>query len=101
MTVTWNSSMRVGAAVQEKFKVLSFSVKIQDLSFLIVPDNVLVEDIVLRARIFLQGENLRSTIGRRRRLCTVTFLEASLLEKLNFWCCLSSISTAIPRNRSL
>jgi hypothetical protein len=29
---------------------------------------------------FLQGEDLRSMIERRRRLCTVSFLKASLLE---------------------
>jgi hypothetical protein len=47
---------------------------------------------------FLQGENLRSMIGRRRRLCVVSFMEASLLEKLDFWCCLGGVSTAATRN---
>jgi hypothetical protein len=43
---------------------------------------------------FLQGETLRSVIGRRWCLCTVSFLEASLLEMLDFWCCLGELSTA-------
>jgi hypothetical protein len=47
---------------------------------------------------FLQGENLRSMIGQRRRLCVVSFLEASLLEKMNFWCCPGGVSTAASRN---
>jgi hypothetical protein len=37
---------------------------------------------------FLQGENLRSVIGWWQRFCIVSFLEASLMEKLIFWCCL-------------
>jgi hypothetical protein len=47
---------------------------------------------------FLQCENLRSMIGQRRCLCAVSFLEASLLEKLDFWCCLGGVSTAATRN---
>jgi hypothetical protein len=43
---------------------------------------------------FLRGENLRSMIGRRRRLCTVSFLEASLLEKLDFGCYLGGVGSA-------
>jgi hypothetical protein len=33
---------------------------------------------------FLQDENLRSTIRRRRRLWIISFLKASLSEKLDF-----------------
>jgi hypothetical protein len=43
---------------------------------------------------FLQGENLRSLIGRRRRLCTVLFLKTSFLKKLEFWCCLGDVRVA-------
>jgi hypothetical protein len=51
---------------------------------------------------FLQGENLRSIIGRRHRLCTVSLLEASLLEKLDFGCYLGGVSSAAAtRNCSL
>jgi hypothetical protein len=45
-----------------------------------VPGNGLVGGIVFVSEDVLQGEDLRSMIGRRRRLCTVSFLEASLLE---------------------
>jgi hypothetical protein len=34
------------------------------------------------------GENLRSSIARRRRWCTVPFLEESLLKSLGFRYCL-------------
>jgi hypothetical protein len=47
---------------------------------------------------FLQGENLRSMIGQRRRLCNISFLETSLLEKLHFWCCLGGVSVAATGN---
>jgi hypothetical protein len=50
--------------------------------------NGLVECTIFENRDDLQGENLRSLIGRQRRLCTVPFLEASLLESLEFTCCL-------------
>jgi hypothetical protein len=33
---------------------------------------------------YLQGENLRSLIGRQRHLCVVPFLKASLLKSLEF-----------------
>jgi hypothetical protein len=39
--------------------------------------------------------------GRQWSLCTVSFLEASLLEKLDFWCCLGGVCTTATRNRSL
>jgi hypothetical protein len=60
-----------------------------------VPDNNLAEDIVYMSEDFIQGENLKSIIGRRWRLCTISFLEATLLEKLDFWCCLGG---AAPSN---
>jgi hypothetical protein len=50
---------------------------------------------------FLQGENLWSMIGQRRRLCTISFLKASLLEKLDFLCCFGGGCTTATRNRSL
>jgi hypothetical protein len=51
---------------------------------------------------YLQDENLRSLIGRRRRLCTVPFLEASFLESLEFRCylcggCIFAARTGIPQ----
>jgi hypothetical protein len=50
---------------------------------------------------FLQSENLRSMTRWRRRLCTISFLEASLLEMLDFCCCLGLVSVAVTRNWSL
>jgi hypothetical protein len=38
---------------------------------------------------------------RWRRLCTVSFLEASLLEKLDFWCCLGDVCIGATMNRPL
>jgi hypothetical protein len=57
-----------------------------------------VEGIVFVSKDFLQGENLNSITGRRWRLCTVFLLEASLLEKLDFWYCLGRIYAAATRN---
>ena len=60
--------------------------------------NGLVEVIVFFAsEDFLQGENLGSLIGRRRRVCIVSFFEASLLEGLDFWCCFGGVSVAAKR----
>jgi hypothetical protein len=47
------------------------------------------------------GDSTGVLIGRQRRLCTVSFLEASLLEMLDFWCCLGGVSAAATRNLSL
>ena len=58
-----------------------FRVKTQGLAFLVVPGSDLIEGIVGNT-VFLQGENLRSLIGQRQRLCIVSFLEALLLENL-------------------
>jgi hypothetical protein len=55
-----------------------------------VPGNNLAEGIVFMSEDFLQGENLKSMIGRWR-LCTVSFFEAMFLEKLDFWCCLGEL----------
>jgi hypothetical protein len=63
-----------------------------------VSGNVLVDDIIFVSDDFLQGENLRSTIGRWWCSCTVSFLETSLLEKLDFWCYLGGVSVAGTRN---
>jgi hypothetical protein len=60
-----------------------------------VPGNGLVEGIVFMSE---EGENLKYIIGRRVCLCVVSFLEASLLEKLDFWCCLGGVSAAATRN---
>jgi hypothetical protein len=62
-----------------------------------VSGNGLVEDIVIVSDIFLQGENLRTMIGRRRCLCTVLFLEASHLDMLDFSCYLGGVSVAVAR----
>jgi hypothetical protein len=67
-----------------------------------VPGNDLVEGIVFVSKDFLQDENLKSMIGQRQRLRTVFFLDALLLEKLNFGCYLGGVSTAAAtRNGSL
>jgi hypothetical protein len=47
-----------------------------------------------------QNSNLRFNtyvsykIGRQQCMCTISFLDASLLEKLDFWFCLGGVSTA-------
>jgi hypothetical protein len=46
-SVTWYNGMQVGTTTQEEFRVLPCRVKIQDLAFMVVPDNGLTEDIVL------------------------------------------------------
>jgi hypothetical protein len=51
-----------------------------------VPDNGFVEDIIFKNGDYLQGENLKSLIGGRWRLCIVPFLVASLLESLKLRC---------------
>ena len=78
VAAVWN----VGATAQVKFKVLPFRVKIQGLALIGCASNDLVEGIVFESGDYLQGEDPRSLIGRRRRWCTVSFLEASLLEYL-------------------
>jgi hypothetical protein len=100
-SISWSSSMQVGATAQEKSTVLSFRMKIQGLALIGCTWQLSCCRHCFESEDFLQGENLRSMIGRRQRLCTVPFLEASLLEKLDFWCCLGGVSTAVLRNRSL
>jgi hypothetical protein len=63
-----------------------------------VHSNDLVEGVGFVGEDFLQGENLRSVIGQQRRLCNVSFFEASVLEKLEFWCCLGGVSVAAIGN---
>jgi hypothetical protein len=46
--------MQVGATAQEKSKVLSFRMKIQGLTLMVVLGNGLVEGIVLRATTFFR-----------------------------------------------
>jgi hypothetical protein len=65
---------------------------------MVVLVNDLVEGIIFVSENFLRGENLRSMIGRQRCLCIVSFLETSLLEKLDFWCCHDGVSAAVTRN---
>jgi hypothetical protein len=36
-----------------------------------------------------------------KAFCTVSFLEVSLLVKLNFWCCIGGVCVAATRNISL
>jgi hypothetical protein len=58
--------------------------------------------ILFPSKDFMQGENLRSMIERRWRLCTVFFLGTSLLEKLDFGSYLGGVSNAaVTRNESL
>jgi hypothetical protein len=61
---------------------------------LVILDNGLVERVVLRGD-FLSGEKLNYMIGRQRRLCIVSFSEASLLENLDFMCCLVGVCVLI------
>jgi hypothetical protein len=65
---------------------------------MVVIGNGLVEGIVLRVWTFFRVKT-RSLIGRRRRLCTVPFLEAPLLKKLDFWCCLGDVSADVSRSK--
>jgi hypothetical protein len=62
---------------------------------------VLLKSLLFYSEYFLQSENLKSMIGRWWRLCIVSFLEASLLEKLDFWCYLGGVSTVTTKNWSL
>jgi hypothetical protein len=45
-----------------------------------------------------QCENLRFMVGRRQCLYTISFLEASLLKKLDFWWGIGGVSAAAIRN---
>jgi hypothetical protein len=56
-------------------------------------DNDLVEDIVFVSKDFLQGENLRSMIGRMT-LMHCLFLESVPFGEEDFWCYLGGVSTA-------
>jgi hypothetical protein len=46
--------------------------------------NGLVEKEFFNGVDFLQDENLWSMVGKRWRLCIISFLKASVLEKLDF-----------------
>jgi hypothetical protein len=96
-----SSSMQVGATTQEKLTVLPFRVKIQGLALIGCAWQWPCYRNCFESGDFLQGENLRSMIGRRRRLCTVFFLEASLLENMNFRCCLGGVCAAATRTVTL
>jgi hypothetical protein len=97
----WSSGMRVGATAQEKFKILPFRVKIQGLALIGCAWQCSCWRHCFERDDFLQGENLRSMIGRRQRLCTVSLLEASLMAKLIFWCCLGGVSVVVSSYGSL
>jgi hypothetical protein len=93
--------MQVGATAQEKSTVLSFRMKIQGLALIGYTWQLSCCRHCFESEDFLQGENLRSMIRRRQRLCIIPFLEVSFLEKMDFWCYLGGVSTAVLRNRSL
>jgi hypothetical protein len=81
-----SSSMKVGVVAQVKFIVLSFRVKIQGLALIGCASQWPYWRYCFESEDYLQGENIISLIGRRRRLCTVLFLKASLLESQKFRC---------------
>jgi hypothetical protein len=86
--VTRSSGMASGATTQEKFKGLPYRVKIQG------PALICWRHCFMNVY-FLQGENLWCMIDRQWCLCTVSFLEALLLEKLYFWCSLGGLSALL------
>jgi hypothetical protein len=82
----------VGAITQEKFRVLPSRGENPrcGLNWLCLA-MALFKALFLGATTFIQGENLRSMIERRRRLCAVFFLEASFFGELALlvlsrWC---------------
>jgi hypothetical protein len=89
--------MKVGATAQVKFRVLSFRVKIRGLTLIGCAWQWSYGRHCFESGDYLQGENLRSSIGRRWRLCTIPLLEASLLKSLEFRCCLGGGCTVAAR----
>jgi hypothetical protein len=88
---TSNNDLYVGANAQEKFRVLSFRVKIQGLALIGCACQCFCWRHCFESEDFLQGEYLRSMIGRRQRflhcflLEGVAYGEADLLV-LSWWC---------------
>ena len=74
----WRTSFLL---VLVEYRVLIFRVKTQDLAFIDCTWQCPCRRQCFENSDFLQGENLRSSIGRRQRLCIVPFLKALLLEK--------------------
>ena len=68
--------------LQVKFRVLPFRVKIKSLALIGCAWQWPCWRHCFESGDYLQGEDPRSLIGQRRRWCTVSFLEASLLEYL-------------------
>jgi hypothetical protein len=96
--MTRSSGFESGATSQERSKVLPCRVKIQGLALVDCTWQWPCWRHCFVSGDFLQGENLRSVIGRWRCVCTVSFLKALLLKKLEFWCCLGGVSAAVTRN---
>jgi hypothetical protein len=92
-----SSGMEVGAAAHVKFGVLPFKVKTQGLALTGCAWQCHCWRHCFESEDYLQGENLRSWIGRRQRWCTVPFLEASLLKSLIFRCCLGGGCITVAR----
>jgi hypothetical protein len=80
--------MKVGATTQVKFRVLPLRVETQGLALTGCAWQWPCWRHCFESGDYLQGENLRSFVGRWRCWCTVPFLETSLLESLYFRCCL-------------
>jgi hypothetical protein len=72
-----------GVATQEMFTVFPCRVKIQGLAFIGCAWQWPCRRHCFASENYLQGENLGSLIGRRQRLSTVSFFEASFLEGLD------------------
>jgi hypothetical protein len=92
------AASKVGATAHEKFKVLPFGVKIQRLTLIGCAWQWPCWKHCFCEWGLSPRWNLRLMIGQWRCLCTVSFLEASLLEKLDFWCCLGGVSAAATWN---
>jgi hypothetical protein len=64
-SISWSNSMQVEATAQEKSTVLSFRMKIQGLALIDCTWQLSCCRHCFESEDFLQGENLRSMIGRR------------------------------------
>jgi hypothetical protein len=78
-----------------KFRVLSFRVKILGLALIYCWRHC------FESGDYFQGENLKYLIGRRRYLCTVPFLDVSLLKSMELKCyfgggCILAARAGIP-----
>ena len=84
-----------------KFKVLPFMVKIQGLDLIGRAWQWPCVRHCFESGDYLQGENPRSSIERRRLLCTVFFLKALLLEKLDIHFCIADGCAAAGKTGTL